>query len=137
MTTEQRNTELPHIFPGYIINLFFIIGLFSAFAFRSLIVLSYIDQALMRLVWYAGIIGYIIFFSFRYYIAYKRRKAILKFYLIEKIDTDEPLTSDEKGVIKYILSSIIRSREVFNYLAIFLLSIIAVILDLVMVHMGK
>ncbi len=120
----------PHTLPPAVINLFFVIGLISALSFRALMAIKEIQPHLFRPVWYLGIIGYILFFGFRYSITRKRKKAISDYNLIQKLERDAPLTTNDREVMIYILSSLQKSRENLNYLFIFATSAIAVLLDI-------
>ncbi|MEW6107949.1 MAG: hypothetical protein AB1632_02100 [Nitrospirota bacterium] len=120
----------PHLVPRYIIYGFFIVGLISAVAFRSIIVFQHLEPGWVRPVWYAGVIGYLVFFLYRYMIAKKRKRAIEHFRLIEKMEANACLTDEDREIVLYLLSSIKLSLEDINYAIIFLLSIIAVIADL-------
>jgi len=127
----------PHTLPIWVINLFFLIGLLSAVAFRVLIVIQHLNPALFRSVWYAGIFGYILFFSYRYYISRKRRNAITQYDLLAKLRANSCLGDEDREVVVYLLSSIAKSRENLNYLIIFILSLLAVIADLLFVFLGS
>ena len=122
--------KIPHIMPGYIMTLFFLIGLISAFAFRTIIVWNDINPGMVRPVWYFGTIGYIIFFLYRYSITKKRKKAVTEYDLIHKIKSEVALKDEEKKVAVYLLSSINKSRENLNYLFIFILSLAAILADI-------
>lgn len=116
--------------PKSIINLFFLIGVFSAIAFRSLTIIDSLGSNLVRLVWYLAVIGYVIFFGFRFYISSKRRNAIIENKLIEKMDDVDCIAENDREEIKYLLNSIIKSKEIYNYLFIFVVSILAIALDI-------
>lgn len=120
----------PHTLPPAVINLFFVIGLISALSFRALMAIKEIQPHLFRPVWYLGIIGYILFFGFRYSITRKRKSAISDYNLIQKLERDAPLSANDREVMIYILSSLQKSRENLNYLFIFATSAIAVLLDI-------
>jgi hypothetical protein len=120
----------PHTLPPAVINLFFVIGLMSALSFRALMAIKDLQPHLFRPVWYTGIIGYILFFGFRYSITQKRKKAISEYNLIAKLEKGEELSSNDRQVMTYILSSLQKSRENLNYLFIFATSAIAIFLDL-------
>jgi len=121
----------PHTLPPAVINLFFVIGLFSALSFRALMAIKDLQPQLFRPVWYMGIIGYILFFGFRYSITEKRKKAISEFNLIAKLENGDELAPNDRQVVTYILSSLQKSRENLNYLFIFATSAIAILLDLI------
>lgn len=120
----------PQTLPPAVINLFFVVGLMSALSFRALMAIKDLQPQLFRPVWYLGIIGYILFFGFRYSITRKRKKAISEYNLIAKLEKGEELSPNDRQVVTYILSSLQKSRENLNYLFIFATSAIAILLDL-------
>lgn len=128
--------RLPHTLPPWVIYLFMVIGLLSALAFRLLTIVNTFRPELLRPVWYAGVIGYILFFSYRYYITEKRRKVIRAHRLLEKIGGSAPLAPEDRETIAYVLASIIKSKENINYLFIFALSLLAVLVDLILAAGG-
>jgi hypothetical protein len=119
-----------HIVPKYVIYGFFILGLISAIAFRTIIVIQHLEPEWIRPVWYTGTIGYFLFFLYRYMITQKRKKAIKEFQLIEKVKANASLTDKDREVVLYLLSSVKYSLEDINYAIIFLLSVIAIAADL-------
>jgi uncharacterized membrane protein len=129
--------HIPHVFPPWIINLFFALGLVSAFAFRSIIVFEHVNPVLVRPIWYFAVVGYIFFFIYRYSISRKRRAVIIEYNLIEKIEKREDLTDEEREAAIYSLSSLVKSREIFNYLFISILSVLAIAADIVLSLYGK
>lgn len=131
------NHHPPHTVPPFVINLFFIVGLLSALAFRALIVFSHVRHELFRPVWYLGIIGYVFFFLYRYIISEKRKKAINDYDLIAKLQENLCLTEEDREVVVYLLSSIKKSRENINYLFIFGLSIVAIVTDILLTFCGQ
>jgi hypothetical protein len=105
LKTVQQNKI--HTVPKYIMYSFFIIGLLSAIAFRSIIIFQHVEPHWVRPVWYIGTIGYFLFFLYRY----------------------------NMEVVLYLLSSIKLSLEDMNYAIIFLLSVVAVIADMILAVM--
>lgn len=124
-----------HIVPKYIMYSFFTLGLLSAIAFRAIIIFQHIEPSWVRPVWYIGTVGYFLFFLYRYNITKKRKTAIKQFQLIEKLKTNACLTEEDREVVLFLLSSIKLSLEDINYAIIFLLSIFAVIADVVLTLM--
>jgi hypothetical protein len=114
--------------------LFFAIGIISAFAFRFLIIFHHISPNLVRPVWYIGIIGYTLFFFYRYEISRKRKRAVNDFRLLDKLSGDECLKGEAREAAKYLCNSVTKSKEDINYLVIFVLSIATVIIDLVLTY---
>ena len=133
MKTVQQNKV--HTVPKYIMYSFFIIGLLSAIAFRSIIIFQHIEPPWVRPVWYIGTFGYFLFFLYRYNITKKRKKAVEDFQLIEKLKSNACLTENDREIVLYLLSSIKLSLEDMNYAIIFLLSVAAVIADVILTFM--
>ncbi|MFQ5975218.1 MAG: hypothetical protein ACE5J5_02740 [Candidatus Hydrothermarchaeales archaeon] len=125
-------TQKPHVVPKYVIYGFFSLGLLSAIAFRAIIVFQHLEPNWVRPVWYLGIIGYLLFFFYRFKITKKRKKAITDFELLEKVKNNTPLTDEDREVLLYLLSSIKVSLEDMNYALIFLLSIVAIAADIIL-----
>jgi hypothetical protein len=122
----------PHAVPKSVSYGFFILGLVAAIAFRAIIVFQHLEPLWVRPVWYIGTVGYFLFFIYRYEITKKRKNAIAEFQLIEKLKADACLQDEDREAVLYILRSIKGSPEDINYLCIFVLSIIAIIADLVL-----
>jgi hypothetical protein len=118
--------------PKFVVYLFFVIGLLAATSFRLLIVFKYLSPELFRPIWYIGVLGYLSFFLYRFLITERRRHAIRDSGLIEKLGAGEVLEPDDKQNALYLLKSISASREHWNYLGIFVLSIAAIIVDVIL-----
>lgn len=122
----------PKIIPKPVIFGFFLLGLLSSVAFRAIILLQKYEPTWVRPVWYFGVLGYMLFFMYRYYISQRRKHAIAHSNIIEKIRAGETLNNDEREAALYLLKSVRASQEDWNYLAIFVLSIAAIVLDLLL-----
>jgi len=122
----------PHTVPAFVVYLFLCIGLLSAVAFRLLTIVNAYHPHLMRPLWYVGVIGYILFFAYRYHISEKRRRVIRINRLLEKINSPGELNRQDRELIAYVLSSITKSKENINYLFIFALSLVAVAVDILL-----
>ena len=125
-------TNIPKIIPKPVIIGFFLLGLLSSIAFRAIILLQKYEPRYVRPVWYLGVVGYLLFFVYRYYISQRRKRTITRANLIEKIRAGDALTPADREANLYLLNSIQKSQEDWNYLAIFILSIGAMILDWVL-----
>jgi len=121
--------------PKYVIYAFFILGLVSAIAFRGIIIFQHLEPSWVRPVWYVGTIGYFFFFLYRYMITKKRKKAIKKYQLIEKLKANACLEEEDREAVLYLLASIKFSLEDLNYALIFILSILAVAADIALTMM--
>ncbi|MDP3048990.1 MAG: hypothetical protein Q8N12_06105 [Thermodesulfovibrionales bacterium] len=121
--------------PKYVTYGFFVIGLISAIAVRAIIVFQHLEPSWVRPAWYAGIVGYVFFFFYRYRITKKRKKAIDDFQLIDKVKANACLTEEDREIVLYLLSSIKSSPEDLNYAIIFILSILAILADILLTLM--
>jgi hypothetical protein len=119
----------PKILPRPVIAGFFVLGLLSSVAFRAIILFQKFDPHLVRPVWYFGVIGYMLFFMYRYGISLRRKRAIAQTGIIEKLQSAAVLSEEDRQSALYLLSSVQKSPEDWNYLAIFVLSIVAIALD--------
>ncbi len=111
---------------------FFLIGLISAVSFRAIIIAQKVNPSYVRILWYTAVISNFIFFLYRYYISRKRKLAIGSTTLIEKLNQGKPLNDSEKKAVIYLLTSIERSRENLNYMSIFILSALAILIDIIL-----
>ncbi|MFA6499492.1 MAG: hypothetical protein WCV64_09225, partial [Desulfurivibrionaceae bacterium] len=76
------------------------------------------------------------FFAYRYHISEKRKTAIRANRLLEKIQGPGEISRDDRELITYVLTSIMKSKENLNYLFIFVLSIAAVAVDILLALQG-
>jgi hypothetical protein len=120
---------VPKIIPKPIIIAFFLIGLLSSLAFRAIIIFQKLSPGWVRPVWYFGVIGYMLFFMYRYGISQRRKRTIAQTSIIEKVREGRGLSAEDREAALYLLNSIRKSPEDWNYLAIFILSIAAIALD--------
>lgn len=123
--------------PKIVVNLFFIIGVISAISFRVIIAFQYFMPSVVRVIWYIGVVGYFSFFLYRYIISRRRKTIVTKYKLIDKLQSGDTLSENEKHALLYVVSSIDKSRENYNYYFIFILSIIAITFDIIMQLMGR
>jgi len=123
---------VPTILPKPVIVIFFLLGVLSSVAFRAIILFQKFSPGWVRPVWYFGVIGYLLFFMYRYGISLRRKRTIAQFDIIEKLKTGAMLSSEDREAALYLLRSVQKSREDWNYLAIFVLSIAAMTLDLIL-----
>ena len=122
----------PKVVPKPVIVGFFVLGLLSSVAFRALILLQKYNPGWVRPVWYFGVVGFTVFFMYRYFISQRRKRTIAHSGIIEKISDGATLSAEDRDAALYLLKSVRASQEDWNYLAIFVLSIIAIALDLLL-----
>jgi hypothetical protein len=122
----------PKIVPKPVIIGFFVLGLLSSVAFRAIILLQKFSPGWVRPVWYFGVIGYMVFFMYRFRISTRRKRTIGRTNIMEKLQAGSALSAEDREAALYLLNSIRKSPEDWNYLAIFVLSIAAIALDLLL-----
>ena len=107
--------------------LIFIVGIAATIAYRLIIVLNnYNNQFWVEVCWYIGTIGFIWYFAHRYNIENRRDQLIEKLDLIEKMQASQSFNSEDKTALLYILKSLETSLAKWNYIAIFILSGLAI-----------
>jgi hypothetical protein len=122
----------PTVVPKPVIIGFFILGLLSSVAFRAIIIFQKFEPDWVRPVWYFGVTGYMIFFLYRYRISQRRKQVIERTGIVAKLEQGAELDAEDRRATLYLVNSIRKSPEDWNYLAIGALSVIAVILDWVL-----
>ncbi len=133
----MENNNKFNTLPKPVVTGFFILGLLSALAFRTLMIFYRLKPEWVTFVWYFGVLGYVAFFLYRFLIARKRKRMVTEYGLIDKLKQSRTLTEEENKAVIYLLSSIDKSKENWNYANIFILSTIAIILDIIMSILGK
>lgn len=106
---------------------FFWSGIVATFAYRVIIFFSEANPFLLKLSWYIGTIGFIIYFAHRYQIAERRTKVIANYHLAEKVAQLKELNAEERAGMEYIFKTLGSTRERWNYIFIFVMSAIALI----------
>jgi len=132
MVNKLNNIHVPEGYSLKRIQFYFWLGLVSAIFLRLIIIADYYNGVLSKLLFYLGVIGYLVFFAHRYHIATRRVSVLKSLELLEKIETRTPLSEDDYRGLQYIMWSLSVSKERMNYLVIFAFSIIAIVLSLVL-----
>ncbi|MDF1614980.1 hypothetical protein [Desulfurivibrio dismutans] len=122
--------KLPHTMPGAVIYGAMVLGLLAAVSFRVLIIVEVVSPALVRPLWYFAVLAYIVFFAYRYFVTEKRKRVIIGNRLLEKLKAEGELTRDDRLLLNYVLSSVVKSKEHINYVFIVAVSIIVVAVDI-------
>ena len=113
---------------------YFWVGIVATFAYRVIIVLNFYSSTWVKISWYVGTIGFIIYFIHRFNVSKKRATLIIEHKLREKLDTNtlDKLNKDDNDALAYILNTLVSSKEKWNYYAIFILSGLALIIGFVL-----
>lgn len=130
--SDKANVKIPEGYSMAIIKLYFWVGIVSAILLRAIIIADYWSGTLSKMLWYIGIIGYLFFFAHRYHIAKRRFGVIKNLNLLEKIKSRDQLTEEDFEGLNYVMWSLSVSKERLNYLIIFVFSVIAIVLSLML-----
>ena len=130
--SDSANVNIPKGYSMPVIKMYFWVGVVSAILLRTIIIADHYSGLAARVLWYLGVLGYLLFFCHRYDIAKRRVGVIKNLNLLEKIKTREPLQEKDFEGLNYIMWSLSVSKERLNYLVIFTFSIIAIFLSLIL-----
>lgn len=122
----QQNT---HASPAWIRNLFFLSGIIATICYRAIVVLNHFSTTISLIAWYVGTIGFVIYFWHRYVVSEKRVELIKQHDLISSVQKTN-LSKDQIEANEYILTTLLSTKEKWNYIVIFATSIIAVIIGI-------
>ncbi len=106
---------------------FFWSGIIATIAYRIIVVLNNYSSFWVSVAWYVGTIGFLIYFGHRYNISAKRAKLISDNDLTNKVSTCGALGNQDKDALQYILSTLVSTKEKWNYIVIFAVSALALI----------
>ena len=119
-------------FPAWLIQFAFWLGLLAGIAVRMIPLLNHYSPSFGLRARRFAMTSYTFFFGYRYIITKKRRRVIADRHLIENLEASDALDPTTRQATLYILKSVMRSKELFNYAFICLLSFIAILLDLIL-----
>lgn len=136
LMTDGSPKGPPKVAPPYIMYGAMLTGLAASIAFRTLVVIEHINADWVRPVWYFAVLGNFFFFYYRFRISGKRKGAIERNRLLEKIEAEEPLSGDDRATLAYLLHSIKKSPENINYIIISIFSLLAIASDLAFVYLA-
>lgn len=113
---------------------YFWAGIIATFVYRLIIVLNDVSAFWVKVAWYIGTVGFILYFWHRYDISETRSRIIRERDLVRKIPQMAAIDETDKQALGYILGTLSSTKEKWNYIAIFVFSGIAlavgIILDL-------
>jgi len=112
--------------------IFFIIGLIATIAIRVVTVLIHVEPVYAKIAWYIGVVGFFIFFVYKFRVSRSRSRSILRRDLVKKVNNRENLTQEDYGLLGAILCGLSSKKELINYFFIFTLSAIAILLAIYM-----
>jgi len=110
---------------GFYRVLVFWVGIVATFAYRVIVVLNYYSSLWVEIAWYIGTIGFIWYFAHRFRVENKREELIKQRRLGYKIHHKKELSEEDRDALTYILKGLKSSKARWNYIVIFVFSVIA------------
>ena len=120
--------EHPVIHPKPVREFFFWTGIVATFCYRAIVVLNSVNMVWSQIAWYTGTIGFVLYFAHRYEISERRAKLIKQHALEEKVARLHVLSDEERDAMAYIFKTLTSTKEKWNYIFIFVMSAIALLL---------
>lgn len=111
---------------------FFWAGIIATLSYRIIIVLNFYSPVWVKIAWYIGTIGFIIYFWHRFDIQKKRADLVLEYKLIEVVEKIKHLEEKQKQALYYTVKTTLTSKARWNSLFIFLLSVAALVVGVIM-----
>lgn len=116
---NDRGFRPPSVHSRFARAMFFWSGILATIFYRAIIFFNGHSQLWVNILWYAGTIGFIIYFAHRYQVAKSRARLIAERDLRKKIESLHDLSQDDKSAVEYIFRSLEVSKEKWNYIVIF------------------
>ena len=110
---------------------FFWIGIIATIAYRIIIVLNFYSPLWVKIAWYIGTIGFVLYFWHRYKVAKKRTKLIKEHNLIEAV-ANSGIEPQKRQALHYLMETSLTSKARWNSGLIFLLSLAALVLAIIL-----
>lgn len=108
--------------------IFFIIGLIAIIAVRAVTILEHVKPIYGKMAWYVGILGFFIYFGYKYKIEHSRAKVIKTSRLVDKILHGDRIEKEDRQLIGAVLCALSSSKDSINYFIIFSSSAIVLVI---------
>ena len=108
----------------------FWVGVIATVSYRIIIILNNINTTSVKVAWYIGTIGFVWYFAHRYRVQNYRQNLIQEKKLVEKV-CENSLEKEDCDALIYVLKSLKSTKAKWNYIAIFVLSGLALIYGII------
>lgn len=125
-------TTIPKPHPKPIRLFYFWTGILATLVYRLIIVLNDVSAFWVKVAWYIGTIGFVIYFWHRYEISETRSRIIRDRDLVRKIPLITGVDETDKEALRYIVGTLSSTKEKWNYIAIFVFSGIALAIGILL-----
>ncbi|MBU2545353.1 hypothetical protein KKC65_02795 [Patescibacteria group bacterium] len=106
---------------------FFWTGIIATIAYRIIIFLNFYSPLWVKISWYIGTVGFILYFGHRFNVARKRAKLVRDYKLVQAIDETYDIDPQKKIALHYLVQTSLTSKSRWNSAIIFILSLAALI----------
>lgn len=110
---------------------FFWTGIIATVAYRIIIILNIYSPMWVKISWYIGTIGFVLYFGHRFNIAKKRADLVEDYDLVKAVDKSA-IDEDQKTALHYLVQTSLTSKSRWNSGFIFILSFLALIVGIVL-----
>jgi len=118
--------------PKLIRLFFFGMGIIATIAYRIIIILNLYSPLWVKIAWYIGTIGFVLYFGHRFDIAKKRSRLVKDYQLIEAVNKADCIEPQKKLALHYLVKTSLTSKSQWNSGIIFVLSFIALLIGIFM-----
>ncbi len=118
-------SQREHCQDSWVSWVFFFVGILATIAIRLVTVLGDHDPVYGKIAWYIGVVGFFVFFVYKFKVDGVRSKLIRQADLIEKMNKREELKEEDYQIASSVFCSLSSNKDLINYFIIFTTSIIA------------
>lgn len=106
--------------------IYFVIGLIATIAIRVVVIFQNVSPIYGKIAWYVGVVGFFIFFLYKFRVGHEREKHIELSGIVDKVDGREVLDEKDYENLGAILCSLRSRKERVNFFFIFATSVLAI-----------
>src|SRR6185436_14618110 len=103
-------SENIHPTPAFLRTLFFAAGIVATIAYR---ITPFLTPVWVKVAWYLGTVGFIVYFGHRASVEAKRAKLVKEYGLIRAVEASD-LQGEQKTVVSYLMKTSVTSKARFN-----------------------
>ncbi len=111
---------------------YFWLGLIATFSYRIIIVLNFYEPIFVKIAWYVGTIGFLIYFWNRYRVIKQFDRLIEEQKLVAAVKKAKGISSNQKKALAFIVQTLDTTKAQINYEAIFILSGLALVAGIIL-----
>ena len=84
----------------------------------------------VKIAWYVGTIGFVLYFGHRFNVARKRAKLVKDYELVETVDKANCIDPQKKLALHYLVKTSLTSKSRWNSAIIFIVSLLALLMGI-------